>query len=86
MIEPATLHELSDLISELQSSELIGSAEVAARLEVTPEEIRGWAIRGILPFQRVSGRLVFRLADILRWELDGIERLGDPLARPGEIL
>ena len=78
MIGPANLHELSDLVSQLQSSELICTAAVAARLEVTPQEIRAWASRGILPSQRVSGRLVFKLADILRWEIEGLERLSGP--------
>jgi len=80
------LHELNELVAELQSSELIGTAEVARRLDVTPEEVREWAAGCILPCQKVSGRLVFKLADIVRWQLEGIERLSAPTDLSGELL
>ncbi len=68
--------DLLQLVDELQADTLLSTSQVAARLAVSADQVREWAAEGILPGERVSGRLVFRLAEIARWQLDGLERLG----------
>ena len=76
--EPVTLEELAGVLAELRSDRLLGVAEVATRLEVTPDQVRRWADEGLLPCERVGGRLVFRFSSVLNWEVLGQLRLRTP--------
>jgi len=85
LTEPITLEELAGLLAEIRADRLLSVREVATRLEVTPDEVRRWAREGLVPSERVAGRLVFRFSHLVDWELLGQLRLRIPPASVPEI-
>ena len=62
---------------------LMDTAEVAARLNLTPERIRQLSNAGSLPAERTgSGRRVFHLADVERFELNRSNKNGKKASAP----
>ena len=48
-----------------QSTELLTTRELAKRLRVSPETVRGWARRGAIPVLRLSPK-------VIRYELEAV--------------
>lgn len=77
--------ELSELIDDLESGELLTAGQVAIRLNVTEKEILRWAGECILPAQHVGGQWIFHLSDVARWTLTGLECLVGTAELSGEV-
>jgi predicted site-specific integrase-resolvase len=73
--EPVSLESLRSLLDDFESDRLMSLADAADYLEVDADELRGWARAGLIPSQRVAGRFVFKVRDVVRWEVDGRIRL-----------
>ena len=49
-----------------QATELLTTQELATRLRVSPETVRGWARRGLIPTLRISPKVIrYDLAAVL---------------------
>ncbi|GEM_PF-5289430 len=67
------------------SDQLVGKAEAAEILGVSPKTISGWILKKILPFPvyRVGGHLRFRVSDLEKYLESHIEDHGTNLTRGG---
>ena len=71
LAEPITLERLRSLLADIQSDRLMGLQETAEYLKVQPDELQGWADEDLIPHEHVAAQLIFRLREIVRWEVDG---------------
>lgn len=71
LAELIPLEQLRTLLNEVQSDRLLSIGEAAQYLVVEIDDLRGWAAEELIPCERVADQLVFRLRDIVRWEVEG---------------
>ncbi|MFH1921021.1 MAG: hypothetical protein ABIP48_14220 [Planctomycetota bacterium] len=75
MPEPVTLDRLRSPLADVQSDRLLDLQETALYLEVQPDELEGWVDENLIPHELVAGQPIFRLREIVRWEVEGQLRL-----------
>ena len=77
LAEPLTLERVRSLLEDVRSDRLLDLQETAAYLEIQPDELRRWVEEDLIPCEQVGGQLIFRLREIVRWEVEGRLRLRD---------
>ena len=77
LAEPLTLERVRSLLADVRSDRLLDLHEAAKYLEIQPDELQHWGEEDLIPCEHVGGQLIFRLREIVRWEVEGRLRLRD---------
>ena len=75
LAEPVTLEQVRSLLADVQSDRLMDLQQTAEYLEVVPDELQRWIDEDLIPCEHVAGQPIFRLREIVRWEVEGRLRL-----------
>ena len=75
LAEPLTLEQVRSLLADVQLDRLLGLEETAEYLEVPPGQLETWVKERLIPHENVSGLPIFRLREVVRWEVEGRQQL-----------
>ena len=81
-----SLPQVSEIVNEVLSPELLSLADVSGRLGVPLKQIQEWARDGLLPARKVAGRWIVSLSALALWQLRGMECLNAQADTPPELV
>ena len=79
--DPIHIAELATLLAEVRSDRLLSVDQAAEYLGASRADLENWTRDHLIPCEHVGDQLVFRLADLVDWEIRARLEIDHPVSR-----